>query len=307
MSQIPFVRDFAFEYGVPEQVTPLIRRVVARNPGSFTYTGTGVYIIGHGEVAVIDPGPDLAEHFEALKAALAGERVTHVFVTHSHMDHSPLAHPLAAWAGCPVHAGGPAIPTESDVRMEAGDDLSFRPDIELKDGDTFSGPGWTIEAIATPGHTSHHFAYALREEKACFTGDHIMGWSTTVISPPDGHMGAYLDSLVKIRDRGFASLWPTHGPPVLEDASGFVEAYRQHRLNRERAILARLRAGDETIPDMVRTIYADIDKKLHPAACHSVLGHMIHLVERGVVHAGDAHPGIRSRYRLVHAASGSPA
>ena len=297
---IPFVRDFQFEYGQAAQVSPLVRRIIANNPGAFTFTGTGVYIIGHGKVAVIDPGPAQADHFEALKRALDGEEISHVLVTHSHMDHSPLAHPLAKWAGCPVYAGGAAIPTEGDVRMEAGDDLSFRPDVEIAEGDTFSGPGWTIEAIATPGHTSHHFAYALREENCCFTGDHIMGWSTTVISPPDGNMGDYYTSLEKIRDRRFDTLWPTHGPPVNVDPSGFVQAYLNHRRAREAAILERLALGDETIPLMVETIYAAVDRKLHPAACHSVLGHIIHLVAEGHVVTDSDVPGIRSRYRLAH-------
>ncbi|MEM8920815.1 MAG: MBL fold metallo-hydrolase, partial [Pseudomonadota bacterium] len=189
MAGIPFVRDLDFEYERVDQVSPLIRRIVADNPGPFTYTGTGVYVIGRGSVAVIDPGPDHAPHFEALKRALDGETVSHVLVTHSHMDHSPLAHPLADWAGCKVWAGGPAIPTESDVRMEAGDDLRFRPDINLSDGQVIEGEGWTVEAIATPGHTSNHFCFALKDENALFSGDHVMGWSTTVISPPDGHMG----------------------------------------------------------------------------------------------------------------------
>jgi len=295
---IPFVRDMDFDYGEAQQVSPMIRRVIAENPGAFTFTGTGVYIVGSGSVAVIDPGPMIEAHLEALKRTLDGETVSHVFVTHSHMDHSPLAHPLAQWAGCKVHAGGPAIPTESEVRMEAGDDLSFKPDIEVSDGQRFEGEGWTIEAIATPGHTSHHFAYALIEENACFTGDHIMGWSTTVISPPDGDMGDYLHSLEKIRDRGFDTLWPTHGPPVDSDASGFVQAYIDHRRKREAAILARLKAGDRNIPDMVKTIYANVPKHLHPAACHSVLGHMIHLVKQGRVATGDAVPGVNSDYRL---------
>ncbi len=300
---IPYVKDIDVEYGRVDHVSPLVRRVIANNPGSFTYTGTGVYIIGKGEVAVIDPGPMIPEHFEALKRALDGERVTHVFVTHSHMDHSPLAHPLAEWAGCKVHAKGPAIPTESDVRMEAGDDLSFRPDITIGDGFAAKGPGWTLEAIETPGHTSNHLCYALHEERALFSGDHIMGWSTTVISPPDGDMGDYLDSLAKVRDRNFKTIWPTHGPPVTDDASGFIQAYIDHRKKREAAILDRLAAGDTNIPQMVRTIYADIDKKLHPAACHSVLGHMIHLVKLGVVESGDEAPGVQSDYRLVRRAA----
>jgi glyoxylase-like metal-dependent hydrolase (beta-lactamase superfamily II) len=296
---IPFVREIDVEYGREDRVSPRVRRVIANNPGAFTYTGTGVYIIGSGKVAVIDPGPEIPEHFEALKRALDGEQVTHVLVTHSHMDHSPLAHPLAEWAGCRVYAGGAAIPTESEVRMEAGDDLEFRPHETVGDGWTCCGPDWTLEAIKTPGHTSNHVCYALREENALFSGDHVMGWSTTVISPPDGNMGDYLASLEKVRARGFDTIWPTHGPPVTEDPSAFIQTYIDHRRARERAILERLAAGDETIPDMVATIYADVDAKLHPAACHSVLGHMLQLVRDGRVESGDDTPGIKTRYRQV--------
>lgn len=296
---IPFVKEIDVDYGRVDQVSPLIRRVIANNPGAFTYTGTGVYIIGRGTVAVIDPGPLQDDHFEALKRALVGETVSHVVVTHSHMDHSPLAHPLAEWAGCKVYAKGPAIPTESEVRMEAGDDLSFRPDETIEDGWTATGPGWTLEAIETPGHTSNHVCYALHEENALFSGDHVMGWSTTVISPPDGDMGDYIASLEKVRDRGFATIWPTHGPPVTNNPTAFIQAYIDHRKAREAAIIARLAAGDDTIPAMVTTIYAAVDKKLHPAACHSVLGHMMQLVKDGRVTTPDAVPGVKSQYRLA--------
>ncbi len=296
---IPFVKDIDVEYGRIDQLSPLIRRVIANNPGAFTYTGTGVYIIGRGTVAVIDPGPLQDDHFEALKRALDGETVSHVVVTHSHMDHSPLAHPLAEWAGCKVYAKGPAIPTESEVRMEAGDDLSFRPDETIKDGWTATGPGWTLEAIETPGHTSNHVCYALHEENALFSGDHVMGWSTTVISPPDGDMGDYIASLEKVRDRGFATIWPTHGPPITDNPTAFIQAYIDHRKAREAAIIARLAAGDETIPAMVKTIYAGVDVKLHPAACHSVLGHMVQLVKDGRATTPDAKPGVKSAYRLA--------
>ena len=297
---IPFVRDLKFEYGGIAKVSPRIRRVIANNPGPFTYLGTGVYIVGSGKVAVIDPGPVIGEHFDALKRALEGESVSHVLVTHSHMDHSPLAHPLAAWAGCKVYAGGPAMPSESEVRMEAGDDLRFRPDVLVKDGDAFSGPDWTIEAIVTPGHTSNHVCFALKEENALFSGDHVMGWSTTVISPPDGHMGDYFTSLEKVRRRGFSTIWPTHGPPVTEVAP-FLDAYIAHRYAREQAIIDRLRAGDTRIPAMVAFIYKDVDQRLHPAACHSVLAHVVHLVETGRVKA-DGPLGLGTDYRLAAAA-----
>jgi glyoxylase-like metal-dependent hydrolase (beta-lactamase superfamily II) len=297
VSKIPFVREISFEYGVPQQVSPLIRRVVANNPGPFTYTGTGVYIIGRGEVAVIDPGPLVAGHVETLLEALEGETVSHIFVTHGHMDHSPAARPLAALTGAKIYAcGEPIKPTESEVRMEAGDDLSFRPDIEIEDGARFEGPGWTIEAVFTPGHTSHHMAYALLEENALFPGDHIMGWSTTVISPPDGDMGDYLASLEKVRDRDFDTLWPTHGPPVRE-VRPFVEAYIGHRRGREAQILAQLAKGPSSIKAMVPVMYADVDARLHPAACHSVLAHMVQLVKEGRV-ACASDPCIDTIYSL---------
>lgn len=297
-AKIPFVRDMQFEYGELVEVSPLVRRLVARNPGPFTYLGTGVYVIGRGDVAVIDPGPDMPEHIALLQEALRGERVTHIFVTHGHMDHSPAARPLAAATGAKIYGcGEPVKPTESEVRMEAGDDLSFKPDVAVEDGQRFQGPGWTIEAVFTPGHTSHHMAYALHEENALFSGDHIMGWSTTVISPPDGDMADYLASLAKVRDRAFSTLWPTHGPPVREDVSGFVQAYLEHRLGREEQIRTQLRAGPSTIRKMVPIMYADVDSKLHPAACHSVLAHMIHLVKVGEV-ACEGEPRVDSVYQL---------
>lgn len=280
-AKIPFVRDMAFEYEKAQQVSPLIRRLVANNPGPFTFTGTGVYIIGHGEVAVIDPGPDDPEHVDALLRAVEGERVSHIFVTHRHMDHSPAAYPLARRTGAKVHASMvPSKPSECDtLRLEAGDDCGFEPEIDVRDGDCFSGPGWTIEAVSTPGHTANHMAYALREENALFPGDHVMGWSTTIIGPPDGDMTAYLKSLEKVRARNFATLWPTHGPPITENPSAFVQAYLDHRLEREAQIVAQMKSGKTLIKDMVTEIYTDVDKRLHPAACHSVLAHMIRLVE----------------------------
>ncbi len=298
--QIPFVRDMEFAYGEPRQVSPLIRRVVANNPGPFTYKGTGVYIVGQSDVAVIDPGPDTPEHLENLMRALEGKRVTHIFVTHGHADHSPGARPLAERTGAKVYASGIEVkPTDSEVRMEAGDDLGFRPDIAVADGERFSGSDWTIEAVSTPGHTSHHMAYALIQENALFPGDHIMGWSTTVISPPDGDMDDYISSLEKVRDRDFATLWPTHGPPVRE-VRAFVQAYLEHRLAREAQILAQLEKGRTSIPKMVTEMYADVDKKLHPAACHSVLAHMVRLVKHGRVKA-HGELSIETEYRLATA------
>lgn len=295
---IPFVRDLAFDYGRCDQVSPLIRRVIARNPGPFTFTGTGVYVVGRGEVAVIDPGPDLPEHFEALKAALAGERVTHVLVTHHHLDHSPLARPLADLFGAKVY-GRAAPPDHGEAAapgLEEGADGRFHPDVELADGDVIQGPGWTLEALTTPGHTSNHVCFALREENALFSGDHIMGWSTTVITPPDGDMGDYFASLAKVRARNFDTLWPTHGAPVREVAP-FIDAYVAHRRAREAQILEALGAGFSSIPAMVPSLYAAVDPRLHPAAALSVLAHMIQLVREGrVVAEGE---GLEGRYRLA--------
>jgi glyoxylase-like metal-dependent hydrolase (beta-lactamase superfamily II) len=302
-SNIPFVRELDFAYGEAQQASPRIRRVMAHNPGPFTYFGTGVYIVGKGEVAIIDPGPDIPGHLDTLMKAIAGERVTHIFVTHGHLDHSPAARPLADATGAKIYAfGGEVQPTESEVRMEAGDDLDFVPDIAVRDGERFSGPGWTIEAVFTPGHTSHHVAYGLVEENALFPGDHIMGWSTTVISPPDGDMTDYFASLEKVRDRNYDVLWPTHGPPVGaqfgREVRPFVQAYIDHRLERERQILAQMRAGRRTIRDIVSVVYADVDGRLHPAACHSVLAHMIRFLRLGLV-ACEGEPCVDAAFTLT--------
>lgn len=299
---IPYVRGLTFEYGEIEQVSPLIRRIVANNPGPFTYVGTGVYIVGHGEVAVIDPGPDLADHFEQLKTALTGETVTHILVTHGHSDHSPLAKPLADWAGCKTYAKDCGVHTAKD-ELGSPDDLKFVPDVKVGDGDVISGPGWTIDVIETPGHTCNHLCFALREENACFSGDHIMGWSTTVVAPPDGDMGDYMRSLEKVRSRGFETLWPTHGDAVRGAAfvEEFIQEYSAHRRAREAAILGQLENGETSIPAMVKVMYADVDQRLHPAAAMSVLGHMLDLINRGLVASPDRTPSVRSRFDLVGA------
>jgi glyoxylase-like metal-dependent hydrolase (beta-lactamase superfamily II) len=292
---IPYVREIAFEYGRVDQVSPLIRRVVADNPGPFTYKGTGTYIVGAGEVAVIDPGPDLPEHLAAIQAAVAGETVSHILVTHHHLDHSPLARPLAAATGAPVYGCAVArAPVEDDVKVEAGYD-HFTPDISVCAGAVIEGAGWTLEAIPTPGHTSNHICYALAEENALFSGDHIMGWSTTVITPPDGDMGDYLASLETIKARRFATLWPTHGPPVRE-VTPFIEAYIEHRRERERQILAELRGGETRIKAMVPRIYAAVDPGLYPAAARSVLAHMIELVRTGRARV-EGQAGLESDFR----------
>lgn len=297
---IPYVRDIDIEYGRCDEVSPLIRRVTAANPGPFTFKGTGTYIVGRGEVAVIDPGPDDSAHLEAILAAVAGERVTHILITHHHSDHSPLARALKARTGATVYgcavAGGEA--DDGEVKMEAGHDADFAPDVSLcGGGQVLSGPGWTLEAIATPGHTSNHICFALKEENACFSGDHIMGWSTTVITPPDGDMSDYLASLADIRARGFDVLWPTHGPPI-RDVDAFIAAYAAHRQERLDQITEALKAGPASIRELVPRLYADVDARLHPAAARSMLAGMIHLVRQGVL-ASDGAAEPATVYRLA--------
>ncbi|MEO1643278.1 MAG: MBL fold metallo-hydrolase [Pseudomonadota bacterium] len=297
---IPFVRDFEFEYGKVEQVSPLIRRVVANNPGPFTFTGTGVYIIGHGEVAVLDPGPYIEEHFEALKAALEGETVKYVLISHGHADHSPLAKPLADWAGCKVYAKGCGEPTAKGS-ISGEEHTEFEPDICVVEGDVFEGPGWTLEVIETPGHTTNHICFDLKEENACLSGDHIMGWSTTIVAPPDGNMADYFRSLDKVEARDFETLWPTHGAPVEGKAfvKEFIGAYRQHRQDREDGILTQMKAGVTSIPDMVKAMYIGLEDRLFPAACMSLMGHMVKLMEEGRVVSNDEEPAVQSEFKLV--------
>jgi glyoxylase-like metal-dependent hydrolase (beta-lactamase superfamily II) len=291
---IPFIRQFDPHYGELVRVTPLIGRVVANNSGPFTFKGTGVYIVGGKDVAVIDPGPDMPEHVEALKRALAGKRVTHILVTHCHNDHSPAARPLKEWCGAKTYAFGPhgSGRDDNDARVEAGGDMDFVPDVRVKDGEIISGNGFAFECVHTPGHTSNHMCYALKEEKALFTGDHIMGWSTTVVTPPDGDMAEYMASVKKLQPRGDQTLYPTHGAPVT-DPKPFLAAYLEHRYDRERQVLACIKDGLDTVPVMVARMYVDVDKKLHPAASRSVLAHLIQLENEGRV----KHDG--ARYALA--------
>jgi len=295
-SEIPFVRDIDIEYGRVDQVSPMIRRVTANNPGGFTFMGTGTYIVGQGEVAVIDPGPLMNDHIEALLAALEGETVSHILITHTHMDHSPAAEPLKKLTGAPTYAYGPHGGDKAeDGAREEGADWKFKPDVKLNDGDVIEGNGWTFDAVFTPGHTSNHMCFGLHEEKALFTGDHVMGWSTSVVSPPDGDMKAYMASLKKLLERDDEIYWPTHGPAITKPQS-FVRAYLTHRRQREAQILRQIEAGRVTIADMVGVMYADVDKRLHPAAKRSVLAHLIHMAETGRVKT-DGPPGIDSVYR----------
>ena len=275
-------------YGHLIQRTPLVRRLLAHNPSAFTFTGTGTFVVGAGTVAVIDPGPADPSHIAALIDALKGETVSHIVITHTHSDHSPAAPALQAATGARIVGCVPLVLSDDGPRADAGFDPTYAPDQVLAEGEAISGPGWTLTAVATPGHTSNHLCYALAEEKALFTGDHVMGWSTTVVAPPDGDMAAYMASLRKLLDRDDAIYHPTHGEPVTEPQR-FVRGLITHRKQRENQILKLLGETPQAIPAMVASMYAKIDKRLHPAAGRSVLAHLIDLRNRGLVSAdGDA-------------------
>lgn len=271
-------------YAIAEQVSPLIRRVLAYNPSPFSYTGTQTYIVGTGEVAVIDPGPlgDDPAHVEALIRILAGEKIVAIMCTHTHRDHSPAAAPLAAATGAPVIGCAPLVLEDDGPRADASFDATYVPDRILADGDSVSGPGWTLTAVATPGHTSNHLCFALPQEKALFSGDHVMGWSTSVVSPPDGDMAAYMRSLALLMERDDEVYYAAHGAPI-ENPRRLVRGMMGHRKQREGQIIRLLDAGVGHIPDMVASMYKGIDKRLHPAAGRSVLAHLIDLRDRGVV------------------------
>lgn len=292
---IPFNRTLEFAYGVAAATSPLVRRVVARNPSPFTFHGTGTYIVGHGKVAVIDPGPDNAAHLDALTRVLDEEEVTHIVITHTHLDHSPAARRLKALTGAETYGFGPHGGGRHAEAVEEGADHDFTPDQRVRDGEVIAGPGWTLEAVHTPGHTSNHLCFGLREENALFSGDHVMGWSTTVVSPPDGDMADYMASLDKLRARDHGRYYPTHGAPI-EAPGAFVKALAAHRRARERQISACLDDGIGSIPAMVQRMYADIDPRLHRAAGQSVLAHLIHMVEGGRA-ATDGRPQADGTFR----------
>lgn len=295
-TNISFVHEFSFDYGASQQVTPMIRRVIAKNPGPFTFRGTGTYIIGSGQVAIIDPGPLDQEHIDSLLRAVEGETVTHILITHTHQDHSPAAEPLKKITGAKTYGFGPhgGQPGNS---LEGGADWDFSPDIRLVHGDVVSGEGWTLSCVHTPGHTSNHMCYQLVEEKALFSGDHVMGWSTSVIGPPDGNMTDYMNSLELLLHRDDEIYWPTHGT-CINDPKAFVQSFIDHRLERENQILACLDKGVHLITEMVPIMYADTDKQLHGAAARSVLAAMERLVDTGQV-ACDGEPDINLSYRLI--------
>jgi glyoxylase-like metal-dependent hydrolase (beta-lactamase superfamily II) len=299
---IPFDKSFSLAPDQVQELAPSVRAIAADNPGPFTFKGTVTYIVGRDRVAIIDPGPDDAAHVAALLDAVRGETVTHIFVTHTHRDHSPAAAKIKVATGAKVFAQGPhrlarPLHTGEMRRLDASADLDFRPDTALADGETVSGHGWTLEAVTTPGHSANHMAFAFKEANLLFAGDHVMAWSTTIVAPPDGAMTDYMASLQKLVRRSEPLYLPGHGAPV-RDAPRYVQYLIRHRQAREASILHRLAKGAADIPTIVRAVYIGLDPRLVGAAALSVLAHLEELVARGAV-TTEGPPSISGIYRLA--------
>lgn len=284
-----FDMSFSPEYGQAVEVAPGVRRLTANNPGPFTFHGTNTYLVGTDALAVIDPGPDDDAHLGAILAAAGGRAISHILVSHTHRDHSPLAARLKAATGAMTAAQGPHRPARplrlGEVNaLDASADTAFAPDLVLADGARVAGDGWTIETVLTPGHAANHAAFALAGTGILFSADHVMAWSTTIVAPPDGAMADYMASLDRLLARDDRLYLPGHGGPV-RDPQPFLRGLKAHRKMRERAILERIQGGDRTIGEMVAAIYRDTDPRLHGAAALSVLAHLEDLARRGAITA----------------------
>ncbi len=297
---MPLSFDLVFEpaYGRAVEIAAGVARITANNPGPFTFHGTNSYLFGTDTLAVIDPGPDDDRHFETLMAAIGKRPVSHIFFSHTHRDHSPLTARLKAATGALVLAEGPhrwaRERRAGEVGLDASADLAFRPDRQLADGEVVDGGQWRLKTVLTPGHAANHAAFALEGTGILFSADHVMGWSTTIVAPPDGSMADYMASLDKLIGRGDRLLLPGHGGPVSRPAT-FMRGLKAHRKMRERAILERIRLGDRTVRAMVEAIYRGTDPRLHGAAALSVLAHLEDLVARGLVHT-EGSPAIEAIY-----------
>lgn len=279
-----FDRSLDVAAGQLARLSPLVSRLLAPNPGPFTFRGTGVHIVGRGDrVAVIDPGPDMPVHLAALQRALGSRRVSHILVTHTHRDHSPAAAALKTWSGAKTY-GLPleTTATAGEGMVDEAHDHGFTPDVRVHNSMRITGDGFVLECIATPGHTANHVCYALVEEEALFSGDHVMGWSTSVIAPPDGNMGQYLASLEKLMARDDCIIYPTHGSPIAGPRDWLAQLIA-HRRMREAQILEAMRRGEGTVIAMAQSLYPDIPPALRPAAAHQVKAHLDNLIERGVI------------------------
>jgi len=326
-----FNLDHHVTYGAVDQITPLVRRVTCENPSKFTFTGTGTYIVGDEQVAIIDPGPPEDAHVDALLAAIDGRTVTHLLITHTHGDHSPAAGLLQHHIDAPTYAFGPhplerpdpkasndtdndeagfgfdpieedATKTKSDeddgYKSEHAHDWDFAPDVTVAHGDIILGNGFSFEALHTPGHISNHLCFVLREEQSVFSGDHVMGWSTTIIPPPDGSLNSYMDSLRLLLPRAEQTYYPTHGAPITDPAT-LVPALLAHREARTGQILACMGDGIDTIKEMVLRMYTHVPPQLYNAAAASVMSHLMALHEIGAVTCSDTKPKPRSLYQLA--------
>lgn len=295
-------RDFDPRHGEPVRLSELVRRITAPNSGPFTFHGTNSYLVGDTALAVIDPGPDDAAHVEAILRAAEGRPISHIVVTHTHRDHSPGARLLKERTGAPILGCGPhraarALNLGEVNPLDASGDTEHAPDVELADSERIAGEGWTLSAVDTPGHTANHLAFALEEEGLLFSGDHVMAWSTSIVAPPDGSMADFMASLERLMQRTDGRYLPGHGGAV-DHPADYLPALKAHRLGREKSVLDRLTAGDETIAEMVATIYRDVPATLHPAASLSLFAHIEDLVARGFVLC-DGPPALSSRYALA--------
>ena len=298
-TEIPFNRNFEVNYGEIENIAPGIRRITANNPSPFTFRGTGTYILGEGNVAVIDPGPDQPEHVKAIVEGLKNETISHILITHTHNDHSPAAKALKEITGAPTFGFGPHGSGKPALKLttQAGGDMDFRPDEKTQDGSVIYGDNWSVSCLHTPGHTSNHICFSWDKEKALFPGDQVMGWSTSIVSPPDGDMGDYMRSLDKLIVRDDKIYYPAHGPEILEPQK-LISAFQDHRREREENILECLKLGNDTIDQMVKTVYQDVSESLHAAAARSLFATVIYLVEQKKVEAIDG-LDIDGRYVLI--------
>jgi len=282
-----FDRSLDAPPGIEMRLSPLVSRVLAPNPSPFTFRGTGVYIIGQGPgVVVIDPGPAIPGHIENLQQLLAPRRISHILVTHTHRDHSPAAQALKLWSGAPTYglplATCAASADSQEAMVDEAHDHDFVPDVAVRDGMRIEGDGFELECVATPGHTANHICYALAPEGALFSGDHVMGWSTSVIAPPDGNMGDYLASLEKLASRGDKILYPTHGSPIT-NPDDWIGQLIAHRRMRESQIMAALSGHAQTVQELAAGLYPGIESVLRPAAGQQIAAHLDHLASRGQV------------------------
>ena len=300
-SKLAFNTEMHFDYGVASEVAPNVRRIVANNPGPFTFKGTNTYLVGRGEVAVIDPGPDDKAHLDAIAQALQGERISHILIIHTHRDHTAAVAALKDYSNAPVlafgHTGKPRGARTTSPSGKDFVDLGFTPDTQLRDGDTIEGPGWALDAIHTPGHAPDHLCFALQGRRSVFSGDHVMGWSTTVVAPPEGNMADYLASLERMLGRRDKLFFPGHGGRI-EMPQRVVRAYLMHRKMRESAIYACVKNGDRFIPKIVAKIYRNLDPRLEPAAALSVFAQLELLVDRGLVRCEELPAAIHSAFSI---------